>query len=245
MKLKILNKNSFIQKFLTPISKINELCSLTLEHDSIFNLNRTSDTNFSLYAKTEDVKYEGEKRSISFSDIKRFIKVLDCIPLDANIELNVNENNIEYACHSTRFKFHLINDSIVRGPSFNIEKINSLEFDGEFNFDYNSYISLIKSSTFIVDSSKIYLHSEGENVIAELTDKTKSNIDTYSTVISNNFTGQQISKPIGFDFDLFKNISFPKNGEIKIRLNTKIGFVAFEIQDGNNKLKYIATAKVN
>ena len=85
MILKILNKNNFIQKFLTPISKINELCSITLEKDSIYNLNRTSDTNFSLYARTEDVKYEGEKRCISFADIKRFIKVLDCIPLETNI----------------------------------------------------------------------------------------------------------------------------------------------------------------
>lgn len=245
MILKILNKNSFVHKFLVPVSKINELCSLTLENNSIYNLNRTSDTNFSLYAKTEDIEYTGEKRNISFADIKRFIKVLDCIPLDTNIELNINENNIEYASHSTRFKFHLINDNIVRGPSFNIDKINSLQFDCEFTFSYNSYMSLIKSSTFIIDSSKIYLHNEGSNVIAELTDKTKSNIDTYSTKISESFTGEPIQKPIGFDFDLFKNVSFPKNGEIIIKLNPKIGFVAFEIQDNNYNLKYIATAKVN
>jgi hypothetical protein len=245
MSLKIINKSNFIQKFLTPISKINELCSLTLENNSISNLNRTADTNFSLYALTNDIKYEGSKRVISFADIKRFIKVLDCITSDENIDLTLNENSIEYSSHSTRFKFHLIDDNIVRGPSFSIDKINSLEFDCEFSFNHNSYMSLIKSSTFIVDSSKIYLHNEGENVIAELTDKTKSNIDTYSTVISNSFKGDQICKPIGFDFDLFKNVSFPKNGEIQIRLNTKIGFVAFEMQDGNYKLKYIATAKMN
>lgn len=245
MRLKILNKSNFIQKFLTPISKINELCSLSLEENSIYNLNRTSDTNFSLYARTEDIKYEGEKRNISFSDLKRFIKLLDCIPLENDIDLIINENNIQFESHSTRFKFHLINDNIIRGPSFNIDKINALEFDCEFKFSYNSYISLIKSSTFIVDSSKIYIHNEGTNILAELTDKTKSNIDTYSTVISNTFVGLDINKPIGFDFDLFKNISFPKNGEILIKLNTKIGFVAFEIQDGNYKLKYIATAKVN
>jgi hypothetical protein len=245
MRLKILNKNNFLQKFLIPISKINELCSLTLENNLIYNLNRTSDTNFSLYAKTEDITYEGEKRNISFADIKRFIKVLDSVPLETNLELIINENSIEYSSHSTRFKFHLINDNIVRGPSFNIDKINSLEFDCAFTFNYNSYMNLIKGSTFIVDSSKIYLHNEGENVVAELTDKTKNNIDTYSTVVSNNFSGNSIQKPIGFDFDLFKNVSFPKNGEILIKINTKIGFVAFEIQDGNYKLKYIATAKVN
>ena len=116
MILKILNKNNFIHKFLTPISKINELCSITLEKNLIYNLNRSSDTNFSLYAKTNDVIYDGEKRVISFSDIKRFIKILDCIPLETNIDLIINENNIEYASHSTKFKFHLINDNIIRGP---------------------------------------------------------------------------------------------------------------------------------
>lgn len=246
MSLKIINKTEFIQKFLLPISKINELCSLTLEDNTISNLNRTADTNFSLYALTTDIEYKGNKRVLSFSDIKRFIKVLDCIPSDENINLILNENNIEYSSHSTRFKFHLIDDNIVRGPSFNIDKINSLEYNCEFSFNHNSYMNLIKSNTFIVDSSKIYFHNEGETVIAELTDKTKSNIDTYSTTISDNFKGDKIEKPIGFDFDLLKNVSFPKNGkEIKIKLNTKIGFVAFEIEEGNYKLKYIATAKMN
>jgi hypothetical protein len=245
MIIKILNKYNFIQKFLTPISKINELCSLTLENNSIYNINRTSDTNFSLYAKTDDVIYDGVRRVVSFSDIKRFIKILDCIPLDNNIELILNENNIEFASHSTKFKFHLIDDNIVRGPAFNIDKINSLQFNSEFTFNYNSYMNLLKSSTFIVDSSKIYFTNEGENVIAELNDKTKSNIDVYSTFISNTFIGDNIKKPIGFDFDLFKNISFPKNGEITIKLNTDIGFISFEIRDGNYILKYTTTAKAN
>jgi hypothetical protein len=133
MKLKILNKSNFLQKFLSPISKINDLCTLTIEKDLIYNINRSADSNFSLYSTSSDIEvldYE-DKRNLSFSDIKKFIKILDCINQE-EIILYLNPNNIEFKSSNTKFKFHLINDNIVKSPNFNIDKINSMEYDLEF-----------------------------------------------------------------------------------------------------------------
>jgi hypothetical protein len=86
MILRILNKTNFIQKFLTPISRINELCTLTVQKNNIYNLNRTADTNFSLYSVCSDVETEGveENVNLSFADVKKLIKVLDCLSENSN-----------------------------------------------------------------------------------------------------------------------------------------------------------------
>lgn len=244
MNLKILNKTNFVQKFLIPVSRINDLSSLTVDNGLIYNLNRTPDNNFSLYIKSTEVEYSGEKRTISFSDIKKFIKVLDCIQSDT-IDLILTENTIEYKSNGTKFKFHLINDNIVKSPNFSIDKINSLEFDFTFKISLSTINNLIKSSTFITDSNKIYISTNDGKVFGEMTDKSKMIIDSYTTEISPIFVGNSIDKPLAFDFDLFRNVSFLRVPEFEIKMNTKIGVIVFDIEDDNYKMRYISTAKVS
>jgi hypothetical protein len=243
MILRILNKTNFIQKFLTPISRINELCTLTVQKNNIYNLNRTADTNFSLYSVCSDVETEGveENVNLSFADVKKLIKVLDCLS-ENSLNLFLNKNNVEYNDKGTKFRFHLINDNIVKSPNYNIDKINALQFDTEFKLTNTIHSHLIKSSTFITDSNKIYISTENGCVMAELTDKSKNNIDSYSVKISDFYGGDSITKPVSFNFDLFRNLSYLKTTEASVRLNTKMGFIAFDIQDDKYKLKYTATA---
>lgn len=243
MTLKIKNKQNFIQNFLNPISKINDLCSLILENNSIYSFNRTSDSSFTLFSYTEDIEYEGERKTLSFSEIKKFCKAFECIPQDTDIVLNLNENNIEYKSHINKFKFHLISDNIVRGPNYSIEKLNSLEFDLDFKLTYDTYINLIKSSTFI-STEKIYIFTENGKVYAELTDKTKNNVDSYSMILSDEFTGKECPTPLAFDFNIFRSIYTKKTNEVIIKLNTK-GIVAFIITFDKYNLKYISTAHVS
>jgi hypothetical protein len=243
MILKILNKNNFTNKFLHPISRINDLCTLVVEKDKIYNINRTADGNFSLYSVCDEIAVEDykDKTNLSFSEIKKFIKVFDCIPENA-IDLIIHSNFVEYKSGGTRFKFHLINDNIVRAPNYSIEKINSLTYNNEFNISLSAINTLIKSSTFITSSNKIYLTTDEGNVYAELDDKAKTNIDTFSTKISDHYKGSALNNPLGFNFDILRNISALKCPEILVRVNTDVGYVAFEIGDDNYKLKYTSAA---
>jgi predicted transcriptional regulator len=246
MILKILNKTNFLQKFLLPISRINDLCTLTVTEDSIFNLNRTPDNNFSLYATSSDVEVleYTQNKNLSFSDIKKFIKAFDCIQEDV-IELQLNDNTVEYKSSGTKFKFHLINDNIVRAPNFNIDKINSFEYNLHFKLNNSVITTLLKSSTFLSDSNKIYISTDNGRVIGEMTDKTRSNIDSYSTILCEAFGGDEMTKSLAFNFDLFRNISSVKSSDMDVRLNTNKGVIAFDIVDDNYKLKYISTAHVS
>jgi hypothetical protein len=243
MILKILNKQNFIQNFLSPIAKVNDLCSLTLENNSIYSFNRTVDGTFTLYSFSNDIVYEGDKRILSFSEITKFIKAFSTIPQEEDIELKLNENSIEYKSHLNKFKFHLINDNIVKGPSYNLDKLNSLEFNLEFVLSYAAYLNLLKSSTFI-SSEKIYIYTEDNKVYGELTDKTKNNVDSYTLLLSENYNGSECNKPLAFNFNLFRSISTQKNLDLSIKLNTR-GILVFDIQNDKYKLKYISTAHVS
>jgi len=246
MKLKINNKSEFIQKFLIPISRINDLCTLKIDSNSISTLSRTPDSNFVLYSLYKDVEiidYTAE-RSISFADIKKFIKAFECTEGDV-VELILNENNIEYKSSNIKFKFHLINDNIIKTPNFNLDKIEALVYDVESTIPISVILSLIKSSTFITDSNKIYIKSNGTSLVGELSDKTKDNIDSFTTKLSDIYVGPNIETPVVLNFDIFRIISALKMQEINIRLNTQRGFVAFDLSEDKYKIKYIATAMVS
>lgn len=246
MRLKINNKINFIQKFLNPISRINDLCTLKIQSDKISNLCRTADNSFALYADCTDVEifdFENDQ-NISFSDIKKLIKALDCIQT-SEIELLIKKNYIEYISSDIRFKFHLIDDNIVKTPNFTIDKINSFTYNTEFKIYPPSILSLIKSSTFITDSNKIYIRTNSSKVFGELSDKTRDNIDSFTSVLSEEFIGEEIINSIVFNFDIFRNISILKVDVINTKLNTEKGFIAFNIIDDKYNLKYIATAMVS
>ena len=246
MRLKINNRIEFVQKFLNPISRINDLCTLKIQSDGITNLSRTSDNSFALYANCTDVEvldYEIDQ-NISFSDIKKFIKAFDCIQ-SSSVELLISKNKIEYISPDIKFKFHLIDDNIIKSPNFTVDKINSFTYDTEFKLYPPVITSLVKSSTFITDSNKIYIQTKETKVFGELSDKTRDNIDSFTTVLSEEYTGKATESPLVFNFDVFRNISILKVQEMDVKLNTERGFIAFDVREDKYNLKYIATAMVS
>jgi len=246
MRLKINNKVDFVQKFLSPISRINDLCTLKIQADGISNLSRTSDNSFALYANCLDVEvldYEVDQ-NVSFSDVKKFIKAFDCVQTPS-VELVISKNKIEYTSSDIKFKFHLIDDNIIKSPNFTVDKINSFTYDTEFRLYPPVITSLIKSSTFITDSNKIYIQTNESKVFGELSDKTRDNIDSFTTVLSEEYTGEDVNPPLVFNFDVFRNISILKVQEMDVKLNTERGFIAFDVKEDKYNLKYIATAMVS
>jgi len=246
MKLIIKNKFNFLQKFLIPISRINDICSLKVENGSLYTMTRTIDSMFALYASCDDVEivdYTSDK-NLNFSDIKKFIKAFECTEGET-IELILNENNVEYKSPNLKFKIHLINDNLIKVPNYNLEKINSLEYNLTTKILSSSILSFIKSSTFITDSNKIYIRTENDNLMGELCDKTRSNIDTFTSRLSDSYNGEETSKDIILSFDIFRIISALKVEEIDFKMNTKQGFVAFEFSEDKYKLKYVATTMIS
>lgn len=239
-KLTILNKSSFLSKFLVPISRIQETCLITLRDGHVFSL-VNAENNIKLYARCDDIKYSGESLNLGFSDIKKLIKAIDMIQ-DNEVELKLNSNNIEYTGKNNMFKIFLTDDSNIPLPKISIKKIMDFQYDTKFLVNPDIFSNLIKSSAFITNSNKVYITTVDGGVMAELNDKTKKNVDVFTIKISETFDGSNV-RSIPFPFDLFKIINgYSKTNNIGMSINNNVGIIAIDVFDNNYILKYIASA---
>jgi hypothetical protein len=243
MKLSFKNKNSFCNNFLSPISRLSDLAILTAKNNEIISLNKTADNNSILYAKCSDATLDNDQQvSLNIPDVKKFIKAFDCIE-DQNIELTVNSNNIEYKSPKIKFKYHLLEDGIIAPVGLSLSKIQSFEFDVEFTIDIVTFQNLLKCSTFN-NSEKIYFYSENGEIHCELTDKSKHNVDSFTTVLAETYQGNALSKPMPFLFDVVRSISTLRSSQLQFKINSSKGILCVEVEEPGYYLKYITTAKV-
>lgn len=239
MELIISNKDRFCNKFLSPITRVGEMAILSIKSNTISSLNKTADNNIILYAEsklenTEDV-------NLNIPDIKKLIKILECVEGDV-VQLKLHNNNIEYKSAKTRFKYHLLEDGIINIPNISIDKINKFTYNTSFEVTSQTFNSLLKSSIFITDSNKVYLYAENGNIYADITDRSRHNVDNYTTILSEKYEGDDINKAIPFSFDVFRLISNLSSNSIKVSVNSEKGIILFEITDSEYKLSYISTA---
>jgi len=239
MELIISNKDRFCNKFLSPITRIGEMAILSIKSNTISSLNKTADNNIILYAET--ALENASDVNLNIPDVKKLIKILECIDGD-EIKLKLHNNNIEYKSEKTRFKYHLLEDGIINIPNISIDKINKFTYNTSFEVTTQTFNSLLKSSIFITDSNKVYLYSENGNIYADLTDRSRHNVDNYTTILSNTYQGDELKKAIPFSFDVFRLITNLSSNIIKISVNSEKGIILFEITDSEYKLSYISTA---
>ena len=126
--------------------------------------------------------------NLNIFDLRKFIKILDCIP-ETIVKFDINSNNISYNSPSLKFKFHLMDEGVIKKSVVNTEKINGLFFDTEFTISNEKINEINRLATFTEDSNKIYMYCEGGKVFGELTDKVKPNIDNAVVQLSDGFNG--------------------------------------------------------
>ena len=150
MKLKIKSKKDFIGNVLGPISNLNDKTIIKIEKDKLSSLTTSSDATLVLYSET---KTEAEAdRNINIPDIKKFIRVLECVDGD-EMDLDITSNNVKYASDNFKFTYHLLDDGIIKLPAINVKKINELKFDVTFKVLENKLSSLFKGSTFTTETN--------------------------------------------------------------------------------------------
>lgn len=243
MIVKILNKLNFCKKFLDPISNVSDHALLKLKKNNISSLVKGSDGYTYLYSESTDIEYDGDEISLNIGDLKRFIKILLSIPED-NLSIIINANNIEYKSPTNKFKFHLMEDGIINVPSLSVEKIEMSKFCTFFKLPILLFSNLLKSSSYVLDGSKIYIHTENGMVLGELNDMKKDNTDSYSMKIAETFEGDEILEPLPFSTELFRSISTLKSNEFDVKINVERRIIAISILEDNYILKWFATGLV-
>lgn len=239
--LKIKNKTNFIKNFLSPISKIGDASILEIKNDKLTCLTCTSDNSIICYVEYPVYGEFDNNEVLNCPDIKKLIKAIDTIQSDEDISFAIEENNLSYKSDNLRFKYHLQEDGIIKKPKLNLQKLNDTEFNSSFTLKKELVRELIRGSVFSSDSNKIYFVGDKNGVYAELTDKTRNNIDTITLKACDVLNGDNIES-LPLNFEIFRIIDTSNVDEIKVQVNNKLGLVLFELQNNYNKMAYVMSS---
>ena len=242
MKLKIESKKDFVANVLGPISNLNDKTVIKVEKNKISSITASNDATLVLYSET-DVGCDFEK-NINIPDIKKFVRVLECVECDT-VDLDINSNNIKYVSDNYKFTFHLLEDGIIKLPSINIKKVNDLKFDTTFKVNESRLSSLYKGASFTTETNKLYIFAENGKIFGELGDKTRQNSDNFQCVLSDTFEGSALTKTIPINFETFRLINFNKCQDIEFKINSGLGVIKITLVRSKTKLTYIVSALIN
>tara|TARA_R110000803_G_scaffold58682_1_gene116891 strand:- start:103 stop:849 length:747 start_codon:yes stop_codon:yes gene_type:complete len=245
--LKIKDKKSFVDNFLSSVSKLSEMCVLKIVDNNITCTLAAADTTIVCKAELPcDVSTEGETIILNIPDIKKLVRVLSIIPLQ-EIELKINKsaNHISYNKGGYKFKYHVLNDGAIKLPNINVDKINALDFGCSFTVPEANLSTLFKGSAFTAETSKLYILSEGDKICGELGDRSRHNTDNFVCTLSEKCEGSAIQEPLVINFESFRLVSFGKSEDVKFRVNEDMGIVTCNLQKGDVSLIYIISALIN
>jgi hypothetical protein len=240
--LKIKNKKDFVSNFLGPVSNLNDVCILSIEGNSMSCTLASTDATIVCKSIIE-IETDLDNVKLNLPDIKKMVRVLDIIP-STDIELQVNENNISYNKNGYKFKYHLLDDGIIKQPNLNVEKIKKLDFNTKFIVKENELNTLFKGSSFATETSKVYIYQEDGKINGELGDHSRHNTDNFICKLSDDFEGS-IEKPLPINFDSFRLVSFNGSREVKFSVNTDMGIITCNFKKGDAELIYIISALIN
>jgi hypothetical protein len=243
MTLTIAEKDKFLNTFLIPISKVSDSVILKIVPGSITTLIATSDNTIIVNATYNDSSIDITK-TLNVPDIKKFCRILSCIE-ESKLIFDVDSNYIGYTSTAVRFKYHLYEDNIITVPKINIDKLNALQFDGHFSLSQNAVHSLVKGSAIATETNKLYLSTKGNVMHGDLTDLTRANTDSYGMKLTEDYTGQGLTKPLPLNFEIFRIISCMKFKQIDAQIVTKMGVIVFDMNLESSNIKFILSALTN
>jgi len=240
-----LPKSKLVSNFLNPISYVSDKCIINIEENNIYTLTHTDNTGDTviLYGKMTIPEKSEKLIKLNIPDVKRLKRVIECINTD-NVELEINSNNISYTSPALKFKYHLLEDGVIQTAVMNIKKVNQLEFDTNFIIDQKSILDLLKASSIVPDSNKVYFYTKDSKVFTELTDKTLQNIDSVTFETASSFTGTEIKSVIPISLEVIRLLVSARFKSLTVKVNTKLKLLMFEVNDTDLTLKYIVSALV-
>jgi len=241
MILPISNRDNFIKSFLNPISRLAPNCTLNVGNE----ISTIVHNNSNIFLKA-DYKLDWDDHSseclLCLPDTIKLIKILSCLE-EENINLKYENNCITYnSGKGSKFKYHLFDDSLSLKSPFNFDRIKEIEKWSQFTLTREKNNSILKALPFVTENSKIYLNSEDTNVYAELTDKKLQNVDSYTTLVGENFNGDSIVGELILDVELFRLISTLNFEECKVYINNDFKMLKLSITVDKCSLTFVSTS---
>ena len=243
MELTIKNKGQFINKFLKPICNIADNGTIKIQENKCISILATQDASVILYAQCNLEVATDQPVILNCPDLRRLEKVFTMLESET-ITLKYSGNNLTYNDKQVKFKYHLLENGIINGPSLNVDKIAKLSFPITFDIQQQKFNELIKGSTFASTASKLYISFSDGKVHGEIADRNNALIDTFTTVLNENCVINEPLQDVPILFETIKIIAGVKFNSVQVNINPKLGVIMFEIAETDYKLKYIVSALV-
>lgn len=169
----------------------------------------------------------GESYDINVPDLQKFLKLLDMNEEDT-FTFEIKNNYIYFKNSKVRGAKFILDDI----PAQKIPKHINANWFNNFKVKYNTDLSknqikeILSISSFADGSDKVYFYQDGNNLIAELNDRTIDNIDNISLIIAEEGEGSISGKVI-----------IAVNSLSSLILSTPI--IKFNVIEIGNKIKSI------
>lgn len=223
------------KNFLEGLSKVSDSAILNLENDRIYAISASEDRSMFLWSTLE---WDSNiKQTLNLPSVKKLSKSLN-LTTGSVVEFELNSNNLEYKGSKVKFKYHLYSDGILVAPKLTLTKIESLQYEYEFEVSKDFLSSLIKQSSVFKDTKKLYIFTEDNKLYWSLADKTQMNTDVLTVE----------GEDVDFEMDDFilnlDNIQLLSFGDAKsftFKIN-KMGIGNITLKNGNVELNYILSS---
>jgi len=244
MKLTI-DKNAIVNKFLSPISRITEECSIHITPENLYALVNDLSGNIILYTELTTKTNLTDNFVLNVKDVRKLSRVFECVQ-HAVLELEVDDNAsvMKYKTPELSFKLHLVNENVIRKCQLSLEKLNKMRHDTTFELKGEQLNEILKGSMFATETNKIYFFTKDDTVYAELTDKATQDIDSVTFIVTSEIEGEMIATPLPFSLEVLRLLSGQKPDSITVKINNTYKLIEFLITTDVSKTRYIIPAFV-
>lgn len=237
------NKESFVQKFLQPISKLADNISLIPGDKELYAVCSSQDGSIVLLANLKtDINTQGILK-INLPDIKKFVRLLECIDVP-ELELTLEDNHIKYNTSSFKFNYFLLEDSYMQRCPVNPEKIKQLSYDSSFVLSNSKFNEILKGSSIATDTDKLYFYTKNDSVYAELNDFERQNVNNITYLVTEKFSGEPIKNALPLNLENVRMLAGLRAENITVKINNTLKVTLFEIEDKYVSIKFIISALV-
>lgn len=230
MKLQ-LNKDTFVNNLLGPVSKLSDNILLTFQPSdwksgwSAKTVVNSPDNSVILLGDIPCM-VEDPFRCV-IPDCKTFLRLFSGITQD-QISLEIDSNVIKYKEGSFSFKYHLLDESyIVSKKSISEEKLKAIAYDTTFTITKQKISEIIKFNSIVPDAEKLYFVTENNKILAKLGDELKTNTNEIVTQVSDSYEGKILADKFPVNIQNILLFSFNED-EVKVSVNHTLKVFKFE-----------------
>ncbi len=232
-------------KFLSPVSKLSDKAVVKFYKNRMYTVTSSEDSNIILYASANLKENADTLIKLNISDVKKLLRAIECIDEELNFSLKDNYILSETQnLNGAYFKYHLVDDSVIKDVPISIDKISNLNFDTEFNIDSKKLSEVARASLYAYSTNKIYLYTKDESVFCELTDHEIQNTDSITLKLSDSFNGMPIKNMLPLVYEVFRNLTSLKSEIVKVKINSEYKVIMFIVSDTLVELKYIISTLI-